>query len=136
MQANLTVLEMLQNQSGTTVGGNTIFNSTLPVLLTEFQDKKRVSDKCSEIADSLAGMKNASTLVSAIHDVKRKSESDMSKMRQKIARVAEDGLNDADRQTFIKLDEGTQSELESVIGNDGILREARRIMAEKSQTKQ
>ena len=136
MRANLTVLELLQASSGTTVGssaigGNAVFNSSLPVLFDEFQKAKRVSEKCTEIVDSLSDMDGASNLVSAVYDVRRKSENDLTKLRERIGRATEQSLGDADRQAYFRLDADTQDELAPLVIDDVFIRGGRQYLIEK-----
>jgi len=137
MYTNLFTLELLQALGGTTDnttgGGNSIFNSSLPILLSEFQVTKRISDKCGEIIDSTKDMDGASILLSAVAGVKQKSDDALFRQRQKISKEAEDGFDDAGRQTFLALDKNTQDELLPIIAGDTILQQARAINVAKSQ---
>jgi len=130
MRANLTVLESLQASSGT-AGGNSVFNSSLPVLFDEYEKAKRVSEKCTEIVDSLSDMDGASNLVSSIYDAKRKAENDLTKLRERIGRATEDSLNDGDRSAYFRLDSDTQDELAPLVVGDVFVREGRRYLIEK-----
>ena len=132
MRANLTVLESLQASSGVIpVGNNSIFNSSLPVLFDEFQKAKRVSEKCSEIVDSISDMDGASNLVSAVYDVRRKSENDLTRLRERIGRATEQSLGDADRQAYFRLDADTQDELAPLVIDDVFIRGGRQYLIEK-----
>ena len=129
MQADLSVLESLQKIAGTTDGDNLVFNSSLPLLLTEFQKMKKVADQCTAIADSLKDVEGASILVSAVSDVKSEVEKNMLGLQQKICKGVSDGLDAADRHVFLALEESTQDELKMAIAGDAVLLEARAHVA-------
>jgi hypothetical protein len=116
--------------------GNAIFNSTLPILLAEFEENRIASAMCGAILDAISGEENVLQLVSAVADTKRRYDDVSSRLKTKIARAADDSLSEADRQAFLKLDGSTQSELAPLIVDDPILVEAMRIIAAKRNASQ
>jgi len=137
MQANLTVLEILQNIAGTPDTGNSIFNNgTLPVLLQEFQKTRRVAGVCDAIMDTVRDLEGTSALTGAISDMRQKCDDDMLDLQQRICKEAADDFGDAGRYTFFRLDEGTQAALTPIVAGDYCLREALKMKAAQSQTGQ
>ena len=137
MQSNTSVLELIQNIAGTTDGGTPTLNGgTLPVLFSEYQTAHRISDKCSEIVYSVRDMDGASTLVTAVSGAMQKYDNTLSGLKQKIAKQAAEGFDDADRHAFATLDQNSKDELLSIVVDDPILHETIKIDAAKSQTVQ
>jgi hypothetical protein len=127
MQSNTLVLETLQTLGGYTTGdatvsGMSIFNSSaLPVIFDEFQNHKQVFDDCSVIIESAKNKGGRAILISAVSSVMQTCETNMSRLKQRIAKQVDDGLNDADRHAFFKLDEDTRRELAPLVVGDTIV---------------
>jgi len=129
MLADIRFFESLQ--TGGTVGYDvSTFNSSLPFLFSEFQKAKKVSDRCSEIVDSVKDEEGGAVLVTAVSEAKRKCDENLFSLKQKIAKEIDDGIEFSDRQVFFSLDRETQDALKLIVASDTVLREA--ILAQQT----
>jgi len=133
MYTNLPTLERLQAIAGTPSVGNSVFNSTLPVLLPEYQKIRRVSEICGVITDSIKDIEGTAVLVSAVVDVQRQCDDDMLTLKQKICKEGAGNFDDADRHAYIRSDERTQAEFATIATGDATLFAWMKKEAEEAQ---
>jgi hypothetical protein len=140
MQTNTAVLEAIQSITGTSdntiVGGNSIFNSTLPTLLPEYQKLKRVSEKCVEITDSVKDLDGGSMLISAVADVQQKCDANLLALKMKISKEYSDNLEHVDRHAFQLLDKDVWGDFLAFFRGDSVLRTVLEVEAAKLKAAQ